>query len=398
LIILKIAVIADDLTGALDTGVQFKNFGLTVEVAPILDKLQRLHKASDVVVVNTESRYLKPGEAFKRVKEAALNMGDPDVWYKKIDSTLRGNIGAELDALMKYTDETCSIVAPAFPQANRTTMEGFQYVNGVPLYKTEYAKELSNRSSFIPDIIGSQTDRKVISIDLGDVRRGTEHLRERVLRILEDGYEIIVIDSFYERDLRSISKACKDFKVWSGSAGLASELPEGLGFITSLPVLVVCGSMRTVTRDQVRVLEDHFGVEKFTLEEERIDGAQLEKLVKDLGEAVAVDKDVVIMTSSEPINTDPESCEDNLVASLAEITAKLLETNMVSGLVMTGGATSLGVCERTGVDSMEILGEVRPGIPFLKLSTGVKAVTKAGGFGDEYALMDAVNYLRRCGP
>ena len=203
-----------------------------------------------------------------------------------------------------------------------------------------------------------------------------------------------MLDSEYERDLRCISESCREFRVVSGSAGLASEIPEGIGLSSSRPTLTVCGSMRTTTRNQMNMLERHLGVEKFTLREDTFRGKQ-DIAIRSLGKALDLNKDVAIITSDKHINLEPDITGDQIVTRLAEITAELIGKHEVSGIIMTGGATSLGICEKLGVNSMEILGEVRPGIPLLKLSNGIIAITKAGGFGDDYSLIESVRYLRR---
>ena len=95
-------VIADDLTGAFDTGVQFRNWGMSVEVFRGSRSLEDFPSESDVVVVDTESRYDDPETAYGKVFKATEKILSLGVnWlFKKIDSTLRGNLGSEIDAVM----------------------------------------------------------------------------------------------------------------------------------------------------------------------------------------------------------------------------------------------------------------------------------------------------------
>lgn len=397
MIILRIAVIADDLTGALDTGVQFRAWGMTVDVAPTLDKLLKIDKSADVVVVNTDSRSDTPKEAYSKVREAAQYLSEAEFFYKKIDSTLRGNIGAELDALMKYTEQSQAIMAPSFPQTKRTTITGHLLVDGEKLQDTEYALDTSDPDSFIPAIISRQTDRKTTHIPLGIIRKNQEILLSEFHKKLYDGYEVVVLDSEFEKDLLKAARLCREVKIISGSAGLASQLPVGLGFRTPLPTLTICGSTRTTSRRQIENLKNRLGATKFTLEVSTLEEG-VYSLIRELERALSSGNDVILVTSEtilSPIQPVKRNVEDLIVVKLAEITGNLLKKHKVSGIVMIGGATALAVCEKLGVESLRIIGEIQTGIPLVELSTGLRAVTKAGGFGGEDSLIEAVKHLRR---
>lgn len=140
----KLGVIADDLTGANDTGVQFSKQGLKTIVLSKADSLVELSKQADVIVLDTESRALSKQDAYERVKEAANRLVEAkiSIIYKKIDSTLKGNIGAEIDAVMDATGINPAIVVPAFPANKRVTVGGYQLVNQIPLGKTEASRDL----------------------------------------------------------------------------------------------------------------------------------------------------------------------------------------------------------------------------------------------------------------
>jgi uncharacterized protein YgbK (DUF1537 family) len=404
---MRIAVIADDLTGALDTGVQFRNWGLSVEVAPTLDRLSNMKGSADVIVVNTDSREDEPRQAYEKVLEASQWLKRHcDVFYKKVDSTLRGNIGAEMEAVMEVTGAPVAAVAPAYPPHGRVTRGGRVYVNGVPLNETEYASELTVPSSYIPEIMGAQTSRKVTPVTLKEVRNSgslTKNLQTRQGK----GGGVMVFDAETERDLLAV--AGLPVKVFCGSAGLASELPEGLGLRAPRPTITVCGSARSSSRAQVARLVDRLGVAQVNLDTvSLLRGVEaLEEILKGARDALLSGKHVILVSAPNSEQVDETKrlglslglstgeVEAKIVDSLSEITVKLLKEHQVSGMVLTGGATALAVCRSLGVESMEITGEVQPGVPVLVLSNGVRAVTKAGGFGSGDTLIEAVRYLKR---
>ena len=151
---MDLAIIADDLTGAADSGVQLKRSGYRTAVVfrradlpPEVDL--------DAVAVDTDSRSSPAGFAAKRVLEAGRAMNNARVIYKKIDSTLRGPIAAELAAALGATGRTKAVVAPAFPSAGRTTFEGVQLVNGKPVHQTGLAYDPSTpvSESHIPYLL-----------------------------------------------------------------------------------------------------------------------------------------------------------------------------------------------------------------------------------------------------
>jgi len=113
----RIAVIADDLTGANDTGAQFAKIGLRTLVVLESTQEQSL-RDHDVVVITTDSRALPAQDAYRKVANAAewVRQRQYDAVYKKIDSTLRGNLGSEIEAIMDVLGCKLAIVAPAFPQ------------------------------------------------------------------------------------------------------------------------------------------------------------------------------------------------------------------------------------------------------------------------------------------
>src|ERR687897_2644258 len=153
---MQVAIIADDLTGAADTGVQLAHAGYRSAVAfrdapiPPADDL-------DAVALDTDSRAIPAGFAAKRVMEAVRSVRDIPIVYKKLDSTLRGPIAAELAAALGASGRDRAVVAPAFPAAGRTTADGVQLVRGVPVHETEAKNDPRTpvREGHIPTLLGA---------------------------------------------------------------------------------------------------------------------------------------------------------------------------------------------------------------------------------------------------
>ena len=141
----KIIIIADDLTGANATGVLLVQQGFKAATFINLDKYKSMQNDDyDILSINTDSRAIKKEEAYKRVKSIVELFKDEDVklFAKRIDSTLRGNIGAEISAILdNVKDDTYAIVVPSFPASGRACVGGYLMVHQVPLEKTAVATD-----------------------------------------------------------------------------------------------------------------------------------------------------------------------------------------------------------------------------------------------------------------
>src|ERR671915_1438754 len=259
-----IAVIADDLTGAADAGVQLVSTGYRTAV--VFGEAEVVADDLDAVSFDTDSRAMPAGFAAKRVVDAARVASGARIVYKKLDSTLRGNVAAELAAALGGARRDRVIVAPAFPAAGRTTVGGIQRVHGVPVDETEMANDPNTPVSeaHVPSLL-ADTFSSVGAL-------GVEDLADLVLvrKTLED-YECVVADAERNADLETLVRAVPDPAriLWAGSAGLALALGSvypgpcagdaGVERGPIRPVLVVVGSLSGVAREQVRRLVEAHG-------------------------------------------------------------------------------------------------------------------------------------------
>jgi D-threonate/D-erythronate kinase len=385
-----IAVIADDLTGAADTGVQFVHAGYRTAV--FFRDSEVLDDDLDAVSFDTDSRVMPAGFAAKRVLEAAHAASDARIVYKKLDSTLRGNVAAELAAALGGARRARAVVAPAFPAAGRTTVGGTQLVHGVPVDETEMANDPDTpvRVAHVPGLLAEAfSSVGVLGVDdLADP--------ERVHRSLEEN-ECVVADANRDADLEALVRAVPDPArvLWAGSAGLALALGSvypgpragaaGVQRVRVRPVLVVVGSLSGVAREQVRGLVGEYGEVDVPLQA----GAS-ERTVAAVREALA-GRACAVVHSPEERSASGES----VLGSLAEVAALLSERGSFEGLVLTGGATAVGVARRLGASGIRLEGEVENGVPMGTLigPSPYPVVTKAGGFGGADTLIGAVEAL-----
>ncbi len=386
-----IAIIADDLTGAADAGVQFVRAGYRAgvvfhgEAAPAAD--------IDAVSFDTDSRDMPAGFAAKRVVDVARAVRGARVVYKKLDSTLRGNVAVELAAALGASGRELVIVAPAFPDAGRTTVSGVQLVNGVPVDETEMRDDPQTpvRESHVPTLLGNAFS-SVGTLGVEDVAR------PEWVRLLVEENECVVADAERDSDLAALVRAVPDPArvLWAGSAGLAYALggaypgpragDVGERRAPARPVLVVVGSLSGVAREQVRRLVEEYG--DVAVEAGGDDAVVAARDALSGGECAVVH-------SPEKQNASGEA----VVETLAGVVGRLSEERLFGGLVLTGGATAVGVARRLGATGIELEGEVEAGVPMGALigPNPYPAVTKAGGFGGPDTLVEAVQALAQGG-
>ncbi|MEH7335225.1 four-carbon acid sugar kinase family protein [Neobacillus drentensis] len=426
----KLAVIADDLTGANDTGVQFAKQGLHTTVLFSDTTLQPSHLNEDVIVLNSDSRAVDSRKAYSVVfhlAEQLKNLNVPKL-FKKIDSTMRGNIGPEIDAVMDVFNYKISFVVPAFPKSNRITMNGNHFVNGILLGETEIAQDPVTpvKESYLPKLLQEQSKREIEIISISDVRKGKSHLSKK-MHDLSSGEmsKIIIVDATTDEELETIVEAAEILHenfLWVGSAGIAYHLfntgqPEEQLCSKQTgerhPVLVVAGSVNPIIDRQIDVLKEKNHVEEIVISPEEFfyenrRKREIDRIVK-TGQALLEKGDLVITTNREreTINRVKElqrqlglsnfDVGNTIAQSMGIIAGRLIESRKICGAVLTGGEIAGATCKVLNGEGIRVIGEVEAGIPYGKLFggffDGMPLVTKAGAFGTEQALSKALQTI-----
>ena len=261
----KLLIIADDFTGALDTGVQFAARGAATSV--ITDPAFDFAGADDglqVLVMDAETRHLRPEQAYSVVRKAAEHALAAGVCciYKKTDSALRGNIGAELTAVVDAAGTDRLPFIPAFPKMNRITRDGVHLIDGVPVAQSVFGQDPFDpvRHSRVSDVLHEQSPLTVVQRHPGDPDSNFPGIQ--------------VFDAASEEDLQQIGRQLgpSGVRLCAGCAGFASVLANLLALsgpsprVPDLPspFFVVCGSVNPVTCRQLDYAEQA-GVPRFRL-------------------------------------------------------------------------------------------------------------------------------------
>ncbi len=414
---IRLLILADDFTGGLDTGVQFASRGVStcVMTDPMADFTAGAGK-SEVLVVVAETRHLPPEKAYEIVCSTVrkgLETGIPHI-YKKTDSALRGNIGAELAALLEASGEKFLPFIPAYPAMNRVTREGIHYIDGVPV-----ADSVFGRDPFEP----------VTESDVARLIAAQSSLPAQSLRIqdLDRAEGIAVLDAETEEDLHRTADALKKtgaIRIGAGCAGFAAVLPEMLeltGHRTAeVPrlaggLLVLCGSVNPITQCQLDYGERHGYVRIHLPPEDKLHPEDYEsERGQELLAAVKQQADRcpwLILDANDPdpsnretadkareLHLTTEEVRQRIAASLGHVFEAVTGATRESPLLITGGDTLLQGMNRMKVTRMFPIAEVYPGVVLSRVTLHGKerlVMTKSGGFGAETLLADLKALMER---
>ena len=426
-----ISIIADDLTGASDTGIQFRKYGLKTKVVVNYDTLDEFLDSDEILAINSNTRPLNNEKAYRRVFDICnmlKNAGFSRI-YKKVDSTFRGNPGAELEAVMDALSSNLAILVPSYPDNGRYMVNGYLKVTSVPVCNDNNVENAcpSNKTEqelcHVPTIIQKQVGRKVANIDLKTVRQGSFAILGAVEDLRENGYQIIAIDAVTKDDFNNIALACKSLPeetVMAGAAGFAAYLPKVIGLssnkLAKLPskegiILVVAGTCNPTTRRQIEEVLQNINADFAKINTEKIIKGMAAEEVQDIVQKIQINIEtqktaakpfiIAVDTLFKPINEKDSSINEKgkiIASAIGEIVVKLVDEKVVQSLVITGGDTALHVLSALKAKGIELEDEILAGIPLGRLIGGkahdIPIVTKAGGFGTPTALLEVIKHLQ----
>lgn len=368
----RVAIVADDLTGALDAAAPFAQRGATTRVVVALERLEALLETwqgelPEVIAVTTESRHLSASAAAERVALATqmLTRLAPAVWFKKIDSTLRGQVVAECLA-MRWACARTLLLAPAVPAQGRTTCDARIFVHGQRLETTDFASDARSR----PPSGGLDALFEAEGLPL------VRHVPGQPMPTADS-----VADAETDADLEALAGGVVDGQdnwLAVGAAGLSRALANAMfGEAATRPVHSVftglwlaVGSRSERARQQVAALR-------------RAQPA----LPVVMGTAdVPVEAPFLLLL---PDNDESPRKADEVATTLAEALAKGMATATQRLYLMTGGDCASALMAALGASYLDVAGEWEAGVVlgFPQGNREWPLLTKAGGFGDEALLV-----------
>ncbi len=394
---MSLLVLADDLTGAADCAARCRRAGLP---ATIFLEAPTLPLPAGVVSLTSESREVGVSVATERVAAlvSALRQAENRRWYKKIDSTLRGHLGQELDAMLAALAPTgrdvCAVICPAFPAQRRGLEDG-----------TLVCESVAPGTMHLPTLLAEQSQRTVAAISLAVVRNGPAELAREMAAERARGKSLLVIDALSDEDLATIVTATEQtlpHALFCGSAGLIGELaarqaanepaerasPE-TSFAPCGSVLAVIGSGSDMAHRQINAAKACGNIAVVAVVAVRPDTSDYTAR-----ERIADPSRPCVLHLPRPVEPDrlSESADVAWVDHLARVAAATILQYQPDCVLLAGGATAVRVLRRLGITRVTVHRELLPGMPLCRGRDASGAtrwiVFKAGNHGDEQTLVD----------
>ena len=409
----RVLLIADDFTGSLDTGIQFVKSNVKTDVFAYAENFyDAVHKGeikqdAAVLVVNSDTRHVGGEPAYKKVSEivkAGLELG-VDCIYKKTDSALRGNIGAELTAVLDVTGADALHFVPALPGMNRVTIDGVHFIDGIPTAESEFAndKYAPVTRSAVNEIIGLQS--KIPVFLHTDQKPGYEHgVHVYDAKTYDD---INVIAENLKPGIPEKTGSPADILLLSGCSGFAGAVPGLLGLegaeaqeMEQFPgLIVICGSTNRVTRNQLDYAAENGFVRKtlgpkVTLDPEWVKSPEFTDFIAGCVADYARTKRLIVDTNDATAGMTEHYAEmhglstldvrHRIAGTLGDIAKALLNSGQRATLLLTGGDTLLAFVEHLGVNQFTPVRELTAGVVLSRVNyhgENIPIISKSGGFG-----------------
>jgi len=383
----------------------------------------------DVIAYPTDSRGIEPEMAYNRVYNSLKFLKNENIklYAKRIDSTFRGNIGAEIDAMLDMLGPGyITILVPSFPSAGRICCGGYLMVNGKLLQASDAAKDPKKpvNTSKVKELLQVQTKRKVGLIKIDIVAKGAEAVADNIKAEVGNGCEIIIIDSITDEDIDTVAQGAINSKVAfisSDPGPFTAAVLQKIAVPAMEPmdnkILLSVGSITNTTRMQMDYLNEtkkayiaYLDVNKL-LEGKSSYENEIQKIYKQINDNIENVKYIAIMLSSiNPdrrvdfasaalkMNCDPEEISIYVNNAIAEITIKLLENHpSIKGVYSSGGDITVAICKMLNASGLNLISEVVPLAAYGKIVggkiPGLNIVTKGGMVGDQTTAAFCADYL-----
>ena len=407
----EISMIADDLAGACDTGIEFlDSVGcVTVVVDSDIPEMNK-KKFEGLTVWNTESRSLTEHDAYNKIRRACEieAVKAKRILLKKTDSAFRGHFGREISAVMDTLRVELCCVAPAIPEFGRVTRNGIQYLNGLPIAESFYSNDPRQpvADSRVAEIVAIGNRRPTGLLDL-EILRSHEN-QAQIERLIASGAQIIVADSETRDDLERtvelfLARPGRLFFV--GGQGIGSALAkyclpcDKMETWTKVPagaVVIVCGTLHPRAREQLKLFSHTQGIEPVFI---GVDGRSNSASVKAAAENAAFSLIAQIESHGLGFLASPESparAPRLVEEGLSLAVGKVYEKADLSGLILTGGTTAYEVCRRIGVKCLQLRQRISWGVVLTQTAdlSGMAIAVKGGSLGDVDAIKKVVDAFR----
>ena len=438
----KTIVIADDLTGANATGVLMRKQGLSAFVCLYTDGKTTedmnelnldMQSNFDTVIYTTDSRNIEKSEAYSRVKTVCKSFKATENIHfsKRIDSTLRGNIKAELDAMCEIFTEHCILVMPAFPGAGRYCINGLLYLGEKLLEDTEVTKDplFPVNSSEVCEILNID---KTSHISIAIVESGKEAVCKELRQLYQEGKRIIVIDAQTNEHLQTAAAAAVQSNIpfitsdpgpftsyTSGMiqnrnrmhSGLEMQVNQRKSFVSDekRKILLSIGTSVQITKTQIDLLCRKYQVGKAEMILENLLESPEKEIVRLQDILIKSDESILLLHTDSlrkgvriEAGDRNEELSELIKKAFADLTVQVWEKDSaIDTIICSGGDITSAICKKAGASGIEIIEEIAPLISFGRISEenrypGRKLymITKGGLAGDTDAFVRCIQFLQ----
>ncbi|MAM56067.1 MAG: serine kinase [Salinicola sp.] len=397
----KLLILADDLTGTADSAVGCAQLGLTTQIMLSAEAAS----VADVAAVDLDSRACNAGDAAARHHHCLTRWaGRYRHLFKKVDSTLRGNLAAEVASLVPSAG--MAIVAPAYPATGRTTRDGRQWLHERPVEESEvWTNEgIGGRADLVEMLEGAGL--KTRRLDLSALHEADAAVTDTLRRYRQRGVHAVICDALTDADLTRLATLSAPLErvFWVGSAGLGLALPRALRLsgtpgaaqpapaLRRRPTLIVVGSMSRISHAQADALVDVTpALEVVEIDAGDFLGARPQTSVRAalddrIRQTLQAGNDVMVRLAQPG---DRDAAEGpRLSVELGAILAPYLTE--VDRLIATGGATARALLMAAEVTELDLVDAPDTGMARMHANHDgrtLEVITKAGGFGDTEAFV-----------
>jgi uncharacterized protein YgbK (DUF1537 family) len=415
------AIIADDLTGAGDSGVHFALAGKPTALLLDHNALAEALRDHQAVALSSESRFLGPEAAAAAARRAAdrCRAAGVRIAFKKIDSTLRGNLGAEIEAVLDAGGGGAALVCPAMPKTGRVCRNGVLLLHGGPVHETAIGRDPFNPlpCSSVAGMLAAQTRLPFANLGLEAVHSGAGALRNAVGKMLEAGKRLIVADAETDADLAALGKLLREANRIRGfpallpvGAGGLAEAVAGSVRLSSGPelrgrMLAVVGSLAEASLSQIASALASGAFHPLELDMGLAfenPAGEVSRLVAELPDAGK--RHLLLKNRALPRPGKSVDAGDGIRAAgiFGEAARAVCLAGGCSLLYVAGGSTAAAVAASLGLRRLTLERECLPGVVFSSCP-GRGAVprwfvSKAGGFGDSGVIVKIAAGISRDAP
>ena len=428
-----VGIIADDLTGANDTALQFKKCNAKTKILLDYSIPPENDLSTEIWAISTESRNISAEQAEARVLETIENLNknlNLEYFYKKIDSTLRGNIARETLTMVQTLNYDAAIIIPAFPSEGRITGGGYQLSKGTPIGRTEMARDPHSpiTESYVPSLFKNQLkedEQNIVGlIGLKTIMNGAGSILIKINELIKEGKKLIIADSASAVDIEQVVLAINksNYKILpAGTAATGSILaklwlPEDditekneQIIMPQMPNLIISGSATQINSNQIEQLDktyDFDNIHTLPLTIEMVLNGINDDFVNDIVSQLSSGDTVVIHSSKLLENFDGFSDDSlrgelsraNLASKITDYLAELTKaiTDKIKVLLITlGGETSYKCCNAISAKELIMKDEVAPAIALCVDYKNQWIITKSGNLGNPKTLIEILKYIEK---